>query len=115
MPIETKEIINMFTGDEEKQRIIQQERQGNILNTLHQVLSPFLLRRVKLDVDLKIPPKKEVLVYCPMTSEQHEFYKATVSKTIATLVGEDTDVINIKKKDLVKMCKFLSFVVKRCY
>ena len=47
-------------GEDEKRRIIQQERQGNILNMLHQVLSPFLLRRVKLDVDLKIPPKKEV-------------------------------------------------------
>merc|ERR1719418_99906 len=63
-------------GEEEKRRIIQQERQGSILNILHQVLSPFLLRRVKMDVDLKIPPKKEVLVYCPMSSEQHEFYSA---------------------------------------
>ena len=90
-------------GEEEQRRIIQQERQGSILNILHQVLSPFLLRRVKMDVDLKIPPKKEVLVYCPMSSEQHEFYSATVNKTIATLVGkstgeedmEDVDTANI--------------------
>jgi len=90
-------------GEEEQRRIIQQERQGSILNILHQVLSPFLLRRVKMDVDLKIPPKKELLVYCPMSSEQHEFYSATVNKTIATLVGkgtgeqdmEDVDAANI--------------------
>jgi len=78
-------------GEDEKRRIIQQERQGNILNMLHQVLSPFLLRRVKLDVDLNIPPKKEILVYCPMTSEQHEFYAATVNKTISSLVGKKDD------------------------
>jgi len=78
--------LHTDTADEQK-RIIQQERQGNILSILHQVLSPFLLRRVKMDVDLKIPPKKEVLVYCPMTSHQHEFYKATVDKTIESLVG----------------------------
>ena len=58
---------------------------------LHQILTPFLLRRVKADVDLAIPPKKEVLVYCPMTDKQREFYEATVNKTIRTLVGGASD------------------------
>ncbi len=75
-------------SEDEKKRIIQQERQGSILSTLHQVLTPFLLRRVKADVDLNIPPKKELLVYCPMTSVQEDFYTATVNKTIAELVGK---------------------------
>jgi ATP-dependent DNA helicase len=44
------------------------------------------LRRVKADVDLKIPPKKEVLVYCPMTAKQHQLYEATVNKTIKDLL-----------------------------
>jgi ATP-dependent DNA helicase len=51
-----------------------------------QILTPFLLRRVKADVDLKIPPKKEVLVYCPMTAKQHQLYEATVNKTIKDLL-----------------------------
>lgn len=79
------------TGEDEKKRIIQQERQGNILNTLHQILTPFLLRRVKADVDLKIPPKKELLVYCPMTEHQRTFYEATVNKTMRDLVGKKVD------------------------
>ena len=74
-------------GVDEQKRILAQERQGNILNTLHQILTPFLLRRVKADVDLKIPPKKEVLVYCPMTDNQTEFYTATINKTIGDMVG----------------------------
>jgi SNF2 family DNA or RNA helicase len=32
---------------------------------------------VKSDVDLQIPPKKEVLVYCPLTKRQKEMYKVT--------------------------------------
>lgn len=75
-------------NEDERKRIIQQERQGNILSTLHQVLTPFLLRRVKADVDLAIPGKKELLVYCPMTSWQTDFYKATVNKTLAEVLGD---------------------------
>jgi ATP-dependent DNA helicase len=46
-----------------------------------------LLRRVKADVDLQIPPKKELLVYCPLSPFQQELYKATVNKTIEDLMG----------------------------
>ena len=67
------------------------------METLHQILTPFLLRRVKADVDLKIPPKKEVLVYCPMTDEQTEFYKAVVERTIQEMVGDKDE----KEEELV--------------
>ena len=72
----------------ESDRILRQEQQNSILSTLHQILTPFLLRRVKADVDLKIPPKKEVLVYCPLTERQREMYEATVNRTISELIGE---------------------------
>lgn len=75
--------------EDEKKRILNQERQGSILSILHQVLTPFLLRRVKSDVDLFIPPKKELLVYCPMTKTQKDFYTATVNKTIKDLVTKE--------------------------
>lgn len=71
----------------ESSRILQQEKQNQILSTLHQILTPFLLRRVKSDVDMNIPSKKEVLVYCPMTSRQKEIYTAIVNKTISEVVG----------------------------
>jgi SNF2 family DNA or RNA helicase len=37
---------------------------------LHEILRPFLLRRLKKDVLLKMPPKKEIVVYCGMSSLQ---------------------------------------------
>jgi len=78
---------DMHHDDAESDRIVQQEQQQNILSTLHQILTPFLLRRVKADVDLKIPPKKEVLVYCPLTDKQKEMYEFTVKRTIGQLLG----------------------------
>ncbi|XP_052214522.1 lymphocyte-specific helicase-like isoform X2 [Dreissena polymorpha] len=62
--------------------IIEEEKKKNILSMLHQILTPFMLRRVKADVDLDIPPKKELIVYAPLTKVQREFYEAAVDKTL---------------------------------
>merc|ERR1712110_885199 len=83
-------------NESESGRIMQQEQQQNILSTLHQILTPFLLRRVKADVDLKIPPKKEVLVYCPLTEKQRDLYESAVNRTLGSLLGS-------KKKDEVEL------------
>ncbi|XP_071805450.1 lymphocyte-specific helicase-like isoform X2 [Asterias amurensis] len=66
-------------GDE---AIVAQEREQHIVSMLHQILTPFLLRRLKTDVELNIPPKKEILVQAPLTSLQEELYKSLVDKTI---------------------------------
>lgn len=44
-----------------------------------------MLRRLKQDVELKLPPKKGLLVNAPMTSMQQEVYKSTVDKTVITV------------------------------
>merc|ERR1719186_151543 len=82
--------------DEEK-RIDAQEQQNSILSTLHQILTPFLLRRIKADVDLDIPPKKEVLVYCPMTETQREMYTAVVNKMIDSLMAPKEEEVQLKE------------------
>ncbi|XP_041482494.1 lymphoid-specific helicase-like isoform X1 [Lytechinus variegatus] len=72
-------------GDE---AIIAQEREQHVISMLHQILTPFLLRRLKADVDLMIPPKKELLVHAPLTKHQEEFYKYTLDKTIMDRIQE---------------------------
>merc|ERR1719219_2630038 len=79
-------------AEECREQIVRQEKQKNILQTLHKILTPFLLRRVKADVDLKIPPKKEVIVYCPLTPRQRELYKAVVEKTIGNLMDKKKEI-----------------------
>lgn len=67
-------------------RLVASERETHVLATLRSILSPFLLRRLKSDVALQIPPKREVLVYCPMVERQAEMYRATSERTIERLL-----------------------------
>lgn len=48
---------------------------------MHQILTPFLLRRLKMDVELDLPPKREVIVYAPMAPRQRELYERAVDAT----------------------------------
>jgi SNF2 family DNA or RNA helicase len=52
-----------------------------------QVLRPFLLRRVKSDVEKSLPPKKETILKIGMSEMQQTWYKKLLQKDIATLSG----------------------------
>lgn len=55
---------------------------------MFQILDTFLLRRVKEEVELNLPPKKEILVYCKMSEQQLCLYHSTVDRTINRLVSK---------------------------
>lgn len=73
----------------EAESVVAAEREQNILSMLHQILTPFLLRRLKSDVTLEVPPKKEIIVYASLTAKQEAFYTAVVNKTIAKMLGQE--------------------------
>lgn len=73
----------------EANSMVVAEREQNILSMLHQILTPFLLRRLKSDVTLEVPPKKEIIVYAPLTAKQEAFYTAVVNKSIAKMLGQE--------------------------
>uniref|UniRef100_A0A915HXE0 Lymphoid-specific helicase n=1 Tax=Romanomermis culicivorax TaxID=13658 RepID=A0A915HXE0_ROMCU len=73
-----------------------EEREQQLLSKLHAILKPFLLRRVKSDVELDLPTKREIWVYAPMTSLQLRYYKAALDKCIFELCGK-----KVKEEDLV--------------
>jgi ATP-dependent DNA helicase len=54
--------------------IIGQERREQIVSKLHEILRPFLLRRMKKDVAIEVPPKKEAVLYSHMSLLQREYY-----------------------------------------
>ena len=87
-----------------KEKIIESEKQGQVLSKLHQILCPFLLRRLKTDVELCIPPKVEVHVYATMASLQEEYYKAILERRIFNLLTntEDEEVLEKSEKGLRK-------------
>lgn len=55
--------------------VIEQQRKNNLVAALHKVLRPFLLRRVKTDVETSLPKKREYILYTPLTTTQKELYK----------------------------------------
>nr|CAD7396481.1 unnamed protein product [Timema cristinae] len=72
---------------------VAKESINHIVSNLHQILSPFMLRRVKADFDLGLPPKKEVVVYCSMSELQRKRYQATLESNLEELVGISQDPV----------------------
>lgn len=86
-----------------------------LINSLvfsHQILTPFLLRRLKTDVELSLPPKKEVLVYAPLTQKQETFYKAALDRTLLDIVGnKKVKIFPISKQEGINRSAILMVTV----
>ena len=75
MPLTTYDRFNLSTTQTE----LSSQRSAEIVGTLQAIIKPFLLRRLKADVEKdSIPPKKEYLIYAPLTETQREIYDAIV-------------------------------------
>lgn len=55
------------------------------VNELHNLLKPYLLRRVKEDVEKSLPPKEETILEVTLTPTQKTFYKAIYERNTAFL------------------------------
>ncbi|PWN29206.1 putative ISW2-ATPase component of a two subunit chromatin remodeling complex [Jaminaea rosea] len=64
-----------------------EESQDQVVQQLHKVLRPFLLRRVKADVEKSLLPKKEVNVFVGLTDMQRKWYKSILEKDIDAVNG----------------------------
>lgn len=60
---------------------------SKLVTRLHSVLRPFLLRRLKSDVEKKLPPKKEIKIYVGLSKMQREWYTKILMKDIDIVNG----------------------------
>ncbi|KAL3921465.1 MAG: hypothetical protein SGILL_002733 [Bacillariaceae sp.] len=67
-------------GTSEEDIMIEQ-RKNQTVSKLHDILRPFLLRRIKADVLSEMPPKKEVVVYSGMSRLQ-QGYASLIEKGV---------------------------------
>ncbi|KAF5270113.1 hypothetical protein FQA39_LY08525 [Lamprigera yunnana] len=58
-----------------------------LVERLHAVLKPFLLRRLKSEVEKRLKPKKEVKVYVGLSKMQREWYTKVLMKDIDIVNG----------------------------
>ncbi|KAJ1724300.1 chromatin remodeling complex Adenosinetriphosphatase [Coemansia erecta] len=61
--------------------------QEQVVQQLHKLLQPFLLRRVKSDVEHSLLPKKEVNLYVGLTPMQRTWYRRILERDIAAING----------------------------
>ncbi|KAF2861302.1 chromatin remodelling complex ATPase chain ISW1 [Piedraia hortae CBS 480.64] len=65
----------------------QSADQDTVVQQLHRVLRPFLLRRVKSDVEKSLLPKKEINLYIGMSEMQVAWYRKILNKDIDAING----------------------------
>ena len=65
----------------EKQVLLNEEETLLVINRLHQVLRPFLLRRVKKEVESQLPDKVEYVIKVELSSWQKKLYKDIQEKS----------------------------------
>ncbi|KAK7292309.1 hypothetical protein RIF29_08087 [Crotalaria pallida] len=85
-----------ISGENDQQEVVQQ---------LHKVLRPFLLRRLKSDVEKGLPPKKETILKVGMSPMQKQYYRALLQKDLEVVNagGERKRLLNIAMQ-LRKCC-----------
>ncbi|KAI0919569.1 hypothetical protein AcW1_003212 [Taiwanofungus camphoratus] len=68
------------------QSTLSPDRSSQLIHSLHSILRPFLLRRLKVDVETDLPPKKEYVLYAPLSERQREVYNAVIDGRIRELL-----------------------------
>lgn len=88
-----KDIGQKTQGATNEEAILLEQRQNQTVTKLHEILRPFLLRRIKTDVLSELPPKKEVVVYSGVSKLQAGYAalidKGTLRETLLSQGIED--------------------------
>ena len=71
------------------QKAISSKRSTEIIHKLHALLKPVLLRRLKSDVETSLPPKKEYVLYAPLSERQRELYDAIAGGSLRALLVKE--------------------------
>ena len=59
------------------------------IDALHELIRPYILRRLKEDVEKSVPPKEETIIEVELTSIQKQYYRALYEKNVGFLNRND--------------------------
>ncbi|CAK9299830.1 unnamed protein product [Gordionus sp. m RMFG-2023] len=106
---------NYTSSTNKDQSIIDNSKQSLIINNnetsllvgkLHKILRPFILRRLKKEVEKQMPPKLEHVIHCRLSTRQRYLYHDFVSRSATTAIlksGNFLGVVNVLMQ-LRKVC-----------
>eukprot|EP00567_Pseudictyota_dubia_P012407 CAMPEP_0197443846 /NCGR_PEP_ID=MMETSP1175-20131217/9482_1 /TAXON_ID=1003142 /ORGANISM="Triceratium dubium, Strain CCMP147" /LENGTH=1531 /DNA_ID=CAMNT_0042974537 /DNA_START=443 /DNA_END=5038 /DNA_ORIENTATION=+ len=66
------------------------EAKKGMISQLHNILRPFMIRRLKVDVAKGLPPKTETLIMVGMSRMQKALYKKLLLRDIESIAGKTT-------------------------
>lgn len=92
-----RELFEDFLEAKEKISSLTNEQ---LLEKLHAITAPFILRRLKTDTAIDLPPKKEILIKIRMRTELEK----TIYRQLILGVGKFSNPLN-KQMELIKVCQ----------
>ncbi|OZJ01930.1 hypothetical protein BZG36_04839 [Bifiguratus adelaidae] len=84
--------------------------QDAVVAQLHKVLSPFLLRRLKSDVEKSLLPKKDINIYVGLSTMQKKWYQKILEKDIDAVNG----AVGGKKESKTRLLNIVMQLRKCC-
>ncbi|KAF3682913.1 ATP-dependent DNA helicase DDM1 [Capsicum annuum] len=81
-------------GSEAQKEEMEEKRRARVVAKLHGILRPFLLRRLKVDVEQMLPRKKEIILYATMTEHQKKFQDHLINRTLESYLTENVSIGN---------------------
>ncbi|KAI0348202.1 SNF2 family DNA-dependent ATPase [Trametopsis cervina] len=79
--------LESFLHKDDTEGEADEEKSKKVVEALHKILRPFLLRRVKSDVEKNLLPKKEINIYVGLTDMQRKWYRSVLEKDIDAVNG----------------------------
>jgi len=84
-----------FKNEGTEETVMKSEMENGVVTKLHQILRPFLLRRLKADVELAIPKKYEYILFGWMSEWQQSMYKDLINKSLMDSNGKEMRMQNV--------------------
>ena len=72
------------------------------VSKLHKLLKPFLLRRIKSDVEDSLPAKQEILLYADMTKEQKKINEQLCDRSFIV----SHSCVSSPRRSIAALCEF---------
>ncbi|KAH8090058.1 helicase [Aureococcus anophagefferens] len=66
-----------------------EDAKKTMITQLHKLLRPFVLRRLKVDVEKSLPPKTETILFTGLSVSQKQVYKSLLKRDASLLAGPE--------------------------
>tara|TARA_B110001452_G_scaffold210850_1_gene181286 strand:- start:969 stop:2966 length:1998 start_codon:yes stop_codon:yes gene_type:complete len=84
-----------FKSESVDEKVLQGEMENSVVTKLHQILRPFLLRRLKADVELSVPKKYEYILFAWLSDWQRSMYTDIKDKALKDSAGKAINAQNV--------------------